>query len=84
MIEPANVEVEASNADQSAMPDTDPRESAREAYRRSVAEGAPLSGAALARMFGKSPRWGVDRVAEVRAEVGKVNGHRPDLAGVSA
>lgn len=59
----------------------DLRELARELYRASVGEGEPLSGAELARRFGKSPRWGVDRVNEVRRETGKVNGEAPALFG---
>lgn len=72
LIEPASAEVEEMSDVTSlpGRPESDPRAAAREAYRASVAAGAPLSGAALARRFGKSARWGVDRVAEVR----KVNG----------
>ena len=39
---------------------------ARAAYRRSVEEGAPLSAAALAARFDRSPRWAQDRIAEAR------------------
>jgi hypothetical protein len=72
-IEPANAEVETVEI----LPPSDPREAARELYRRSVAEGVPLSGAELGRRFGRSERWGRDRVAEVRQVVplnGKING----------
>jgi Protein of unknown function (DUF2637) len=39
---------------------------ARDAYRRSVDDGAPLSAAALAAQFDRSPRWAQDRIAEAR------------------
>jgi Protein of unknown function (DUF2637) len=39
---------------------------ARDAYWRSVKEGAPLSAAALAAQFDRSPRWAQDRIAEAR------------------
>jgi Protein of unknown function (DUF2637) len=41
---------------------------ARDAYRRSVDEGAPLSAAALAARFDRSPRWAQDRIAEARRQ----------------
>jgi Protein of unknown function (DUF2637) len=41
---------------------------ARDAYRASLADGVPLTGADLGRQFGLSPRWGRNRVAEVHAE----------------
>lgn len=44
------------------------REAAREAYRRSVKAGDPLSGAKLGAEFGLSERWGRDRIKEVKAE----------------
>ncbi|MCH7229607.1 DUF2637 domain-containing protein [Glycomyces sp. L485] len=44
------------------------RAAAREAYRQSVAAGAAFTGAKLAAEFGRSERWGRDRIAEVRAE----------------
>jgi hypothetical protein len=44
------------------------REAARQAYRQSVAADEPLTGAKLAAEFGRSERWGRDRIAEVRAE----------------
>ena len=40
---------------------------ARSAYRKSVAEGRPLSEAGLGAMFGKSRTWGRNRIGEVRA-----------------
>lgn len=73
MIEPANGETEPI----ARPPAIDLREAAREAYRRSVLEGAPLSGAELGRRFGRSDRWGLARVHEVRAEISTVNGHLP-------
>ncbi len=51
----------------------DRQAAARDAYRTSVTEGKALTGAALGKMFDRSPRWGVDRIAEVRAEA---NHHR--------
>ncbi|HET6835352.1 MAG TPA: DUF2637 domain-containing protein [Acidimicrobiales bacterium] len=41
---------------------------ARDAYRRSVDEGAPLSAAALATQFDRSPRWAQERIAEARRQ----------------
>jgi hypothetical protein len=41
---------------------------AREAYRRSVDEAAPLSAAPLAAQFDRSPRWAQDRIAEARRQ----------------
>jgi hypothetical protein len=41
---------------------------ARNAYRASLADGVPLTGAELGRRFGLSPRWGRARAAEVHAE----------------
>jgi hypothetical protein len=60
-------------------PSTDERRAAaRDAYRASLAEGVPLTGADLGRRFGLSPRWGRNRVAEVRAEAtAEGNGSRP-------
>lgn len=45
---------------------TERQAAARDAYRRSGDQGAPLSAAALAAQFGRSPRWAQDRIAEVR------------------
>jgi hypothetical protein len=46
----------------------------RDAYRHSVAAGTPLTGAALGDMFDRSPRWGTDRVAEVRrTDIGRTD-----------
>ena len=42
------------------------RERAREAYRGSVVAGAGLSGKALGARFGRSERWGRERIAETR------------------
>ena len=41
---------------------------ARDAYRRSVDDGAPLSAAALAARFDRSARWAQDRIAEARRQ----------------
>lgn len=59
------------------------RAAARTAYRASLAEGVPLTGAELGRRFGLSPRRGRLRVAEVHAEAVAGNGTRParDLPG---
>lgn len=38
-------------------------------YRQSLDAEMPLTGAALGRMFGKSDRWGRERIGEVRAEL---------------
>lgn len=54
------------------------RQTARDAYRAQLAAGRLISGAELGRRFGLSPRWGVDRVAEVRAEdAARNNGGAP-------
>jgi hypothetical protein len=53
------------------------RSAARAAYRASLAEGVPLTGAELGRSFGLSPRWGRLRVAEVHAEAAAGNGTHP-------
>jgi hypothetical protein len=51
------------------------RAAARDAYRASLAAGAPLSGAALGRRFGMSERWGRDRVTEVQGDQNPTSGH---------
>jgi Protein of unknown function (DUF2637) len=54
------------------------RAAARDAYRVSLADGVPLTGAELGRLFGLSPRWGRLRVAEVHAEAAAAsNGRYP-------
>jgi hypothetical protein len=53
------------------------RAAARDAYRVSLAEGVPLTGAELGRRFGLSPRWGRLRVAEVHAEATTGDGSDP-------
>jgi hypothetical protein len=47
---------------------TERQAAARDAYLRSVDNGAPLSAAALAAQFDRSPRWAQDRIAEVRRQ----------------
>jgi Protein of unknown function (DUF2637) len=47
---------------------TERQAAARDAYRRSVDQGAPLSAAALAAQFGRSTRWAQDRIAEARRQ----------------
>lgn len=46
----------------------DRQEAARQAYRRSVAVGQPLTGVELGASFHRSARWGTSRIAEVRSE----------------
>lgn len=46
----------------------DRQEAARQAYRRSVADGRPLTGVELGARFSRSPRWGTSRIAEVRSQ----------------
>jgi hypothetical protein len=46
---------------------SDLRQRARQAYRDSVAAGAGLSGKALGERFGRSERWGRERIAETRS-----------------
>jgi Protein of unknown function (DUF2637) len=53
------------------------RAAARAAYRASLAQGVPLTGAELGRRFGLSSRWGRQRVAEAHAEAAAKNGTRP-------
>lgn len=50
---------------------------ARDAFRASVAAGTPLSGAALARQFDMSERWGRNIVAEVRPAAGANGNGQP-------
>lgn len=42
------------------------RDAARAAYLDSLVAGSPLTGKALGRMFDRSPRWGLDRIAEAK------------------
>jgi hypothetical protein len=63
-----------STSDDWASP-ADRQAAARQAYRRSVADGRPLTGVELGKQFGLSPRWGTSRIAEVRAEdIGRHDG----------
>jgi Protein of unknown function (DUF2637) len=48
---------------------TERQAAARDAYQRSIDEGTPLSAAALAAQFDRSPRWAQDRIAEVRRQL---------------
>jgi hypothetical protein len=48
------------------VPLSDLRRQARQAYRDSLAAGAGLSGKALGELFGRSERWGRERIAETR------------------
>lgn len=59
------------------------QEQARQAFRESVAAELPLSGAALGRMFDRSPRWGRDRIAETRTEEGATVERQPQEDGGS-
>lgn len=54
-----------------SLSDGEVRDAARRAYRRSLADEQPVSGAELARRFGMSERWGRDRIREVRDGAGK-------------
>jgi hypothetical protein len=47
---------------------TERQAAARVAYQRSIDEGTPLTAAALAAQFDRSPRWAQDRIAEVRRQ----------------
>lgn len=67
------------------------RAQAREAYRDSVAAGAVLSGKALGERFGRSARWGRERIAESRpaeppggATVGGGPGDAVEATGAAA
>ncbi|OLT09375.1 hypothetical protein BJF90_44265 [Pseudonocardia sp. CNS-004] len=51
------------------MPNSDLRRQARQAYADSLAAGAGVSGKALGERFGRSERWGRERIAEVRVTV---------------
>lgn len=55
----------AGNNGQAAAPER--QHAARITYRASLADNEPLSGAELGRRFDRSPRWGLDRIAEVHA-----------------
>jgi len=55
---------------------SDLRQRARQAYRDSVAAGAALSGKELGARFGRSERWGRERIAETRATPPPAD-HRP-------
>jgi uncharacterized protein DUF2637 len=46
---------------------SDLRQQARQTYRENVAVGVGLSGKALGERFGRSERWGRERIAETRA-----------------
>jgi hypothetical protein len=52
----------------------DERERARAAWQESADAGSPLTGRELGEQFGRSERWGRDRVAEVRRDGGPTNG----------
>lgn len=65
------------------------RERARRAYLASVAAGAGLSGKTLGERFGRSERWGRERIAETRPSLpppdqGHTNGSRGGGAGAAA
>lgn len=47
-------------------PATEVQEEARREYKKSTLSGYPLSAEDLAHKFGKQPRWGEERIAEVR------------------
>lgn len=55
----------------------DRQEAARQAYRRSVAVGQPLTGVELGARFHRSARWGTSRITEVRSQdISRSNGNR--------
>jgi hypothetical protein len=60
------------------------REQARQAYRDSVAAGAGLNGKALGARFGRSERWGRDRIAETRRTVRSTNQRNANGSGCAA
>jgi hypothetical protein len=63
---------------------SDLRQQARQAYCESVASGGGLSGKALGARFGRSERWGRERIAEVRSDLPLVDerhAHGRDPAG---
>jgi hypothetical protein len=49
------------------VPLSDLRRQARQVYRESLAAGGGLSGKALGELFGRSERWGRERIAETRS-----------------
>ncbi|MGW3610625.1 DUF2637 domain-containing protein [Micromonospora sp. NPDC005163] len=54
---------------------------ARKAWRDSVATGEPLTGQALGQRFGRSERWGRNRIKEARAELQTEEAAGGDVAG---
>lgn len=54
------------NTNDANTPNADPREAAAADYRRSVQDGAPISGAALGRRYGRTARWGQKVIAELK------------------
>jgi hypothetical protein len=66
------------------------REQARQAYRDSVTAGAGLNGKALGERFGRSERWGRERIADTRPTLPSSDrshangGHGTDCAGAAA
>ncbi|HWU12107.1 MAG TPA: DUF2637 domain-containing protein [Streptomyces sp.] len=53
------------------------QEQARQAYRESIEQGAPLTREELGEMFGRSASWGRDRIREARAELDQAQIVRP-------
>ncbi|MET8352617.1 DUF2637 domain-containing protein [Micromonospora sp. NPDC005206] len=54
---------------------------ARQVWRKSVAAGEPLTGQALGQRFGRSERWGRNRIKEARAELQAEEAAGGDVAG---
>lgn len=54
------------------------QEAARDAYRQSLRDGEPLTGAEIGDRFGRSARWGRARIAEAHAERHALTNPRPD------
>jgi hypothetical protein len=62
------VEVEAGQT--AGLTPAQEREAARQLYRRTVANGEPISGAELARRFGRTdPKWGTRQIDAVRRQM---------------
>jgi hypothetical protein len=63
------------------VPLSDLRQQARQAYRDSLAAGAALSGKALGERFGRSERWGRERIAETRSTLPQLDQRPSDGIG---
>lgn len=73
-LESAGVPLQGPQQVPSRSPSEDPdSRAARTAYRKSAAEGRPLSEAALGAKYGKSRTWGRNRISEVRSGPARVS-----------